>query len=223
MNALKVIVFLIFIDSYMWANSLHVRLLEPFLGMTYREYGTTNIDEKYTTLINPKSIYRRGGLGDEGFVISAYKQLFGRNFRLNDILSPQTKERISQDDFALELALKLASNHKYKILSASSSFIFWSKKSFGILDIKSWKKIFEKLHVENVYLAIFSKKLKQKNIYFHLGIIIKDDNNNIWLYHGSKKSGVSRIWLDFDRKMSLFVREFGAIDGEMIILELETG
>ncbi len=202
------VLFLLFVGTNLYASSLHLKLLEPFLGIKYRQYGTTNTDERYTIFTDLNSSFKKAGLGNNGFVFTAYKQLLGKTFGLEKVLGK--KQLILDNNFSLDLAKSIASNHKYNVF-----------EPFNAHDLSRWNFVFKQIKAKNIYLAIFSRGIKDEKIYFHLGIIIKDDNKNIWLYHANRKNGVSRIWLDFDRKMSSFRKEFGKNDVEILIFELD--
>ncbi|MBS9778867.1 MAG: hypothetical protein KGV58_00995 [Campylobacteraceae bacterium] len=206
------------------ASSLHVRLLEPFLGIKYRQYGTTNINEKYVLFTDKFKTLKKAGFGHNGFVYSAYKRLLGKSMDIDEVLQNSGKNYMNlvlKDDFSLKLALNIAKKHKNRFLNSSFCEYYGGDYAFDIYNIRRWNRVFKKLKKENIYLAIFSKHIRGKDKFSHLGIIIKDDNKNVFLYQSTPKYGVHKIWMDFDRKMSIFGKDIDSLPQKVLILELE--
>ncbi len=223
MKVIKILFLVFFATNFLHASSLHVRLLEPFLGIKYRQYGTTNEDERYTLFINQDKIYESAGLDDKGFVFSAYKRLFGKSMEISEVFVPNknNENEIYKNNFSLNLALNLALNHQNRFLNSSFCEFYKRDFSFDIYNIRRWSRVFERMNKENIYLAIFSKTIRNKEVYSHIGIIIKDDNKNIFLYQSTPKYGVHKIWMDFDKKMSIFAKDIDSLPLKVLILELQ--
>lgn len=216
------------------ANDIHVKLLEPLLGIKYRVDGTTNAEERYTLFENEDKIYKKAGLNCSGFVLTASKQLLGKTITIKEAkkdINKNSDENSSMGkdwDFGRDLIQNIASNYNSNYLSLGEINPN-STTSDGIKshDVKAWNYIFQHIKKENIYLAVFSKPTTLKGykiLYYHVGIIIKDNNKNIWLYHATQNDGVHKVWLDYDRAMTYFNKEFAKnskYNKKVLILELE--
>lgn len=207
-----------FLHVSLCASDLHVKLLEPFLGIKYRNDGTTNINEEYTLFANTSKIYKKAGLNCSGFVLTAMKQLLGKNItiaeaKIDTNQNSGVNSPMGQDwDFGRDLIQNIAKDYSYEYISKRDiNPNSLTGDGIDIYDLKAWKFVFEKIKKNRIYLLAFSKNstLKgYKTIYHHVGIIIKDSNRNIWLYHATQKNGVHRVWLNYDRNMRPFAKEF---------------
>ncbi len=233
MNFFKKI-FILILPIYLSANDLHVKLLEPLLDIDYRIDGVTNIKEEYTVFSDTSKIYKRAGLNCSGFVLAGARQLLGKSITISEAIKDTNQNSdknssLGEDwDFGRDLILNIAKpfNHRflnYEDIDTNSS----TSDGIRLNDHVAWSDMFKRMKKDNIYLTAFSKNVNKngyKALYYHVGIIIKDDNSNIWLYHSTPKSGVHRVWLDFDRKMTPFKREYPenlSHDKRALILELD--
>lgn len=231
---LKYLILMAFLQTSIFANDLQVELLEPFLGIKYRVDGTTDKNENYTTFSDPTKRYKKAGLNCSGFVHTASKQLLGKSFAIDDVTKDTNKNSsknapLGEDwDFGRDLILNIASNYSHSFINDE-----WidadSTSSDGIRtdDLRGWKELFKRINKDDIYLVVFSKPVSKppyKVLYYHVGIIIKDNNGNVWLYHSTPIQGVHRVWLNYDEKMTPFQKEFKknpAYDKRVLVLELE--
>lgn len=231
MTRLKIL-FLIFLSINLYANDKHIKLLEPFLDIPYRANGTTNSDERYVVFSNPKDTYKRAGLSGSGFVHAAAKQLLGQDFTPEEIKYDLNQNSGKNSplgynwDFAKDVILNIAKHFKYHFINEENIDLnSTSSQGFKLNDIKMWKEVFKKIKKQNIYLVAFSKPSQKKGykyVYYHPAIIVKDNNNNIFLYHSTPKQGVHRVWLNYDNMLTPLVKEFSSKnDKKVIILELE--
>lgn len=216
MKFLKLI--FIFLPVSLVASSLHLKLLEPLLGIKYRVDGTTNIKEEYTLFSNPKNIYKKAGFNCSGFVLAGSRQLLGKSITINDAKKDTNQNSspaspLGEDwDFGRDLILNIASSYSHRFLNYDTIDTNSSTgDGIDINDSVAWHDLFKQMKKENIYLMTFSKPTSQKGykyLYYHVGIIIKDDNDNIWLYHATQNSGVHKVWLDYDKNMTPFKKEY---------------
>ncbi len=231
MNIFK-IVFILMLPICVYASNLHVKLLEPLLGIKYRVDGVTNIKEEYTVFEKPSITYKKAGFNCSGFVLAGARQLLGKSITIKEAIkdinfNSDENSSLGKDwDFGRDLILNIAKPFKYRFLNYDDIDIN-SSSSDGIRlnDHVAWSDMFQQMKKSNIYLTTFSKRDKKDRIlYYHVGIIIKDDNSNIWLYHSTPKSGVHRVWLDFDKNMTPFKKEYPAVSSsnkKALILELD--
>lgn len=214
----KIFFTLLLLHVSLHANDLHVKLLEPLLGIKYRIDGTTNADEKYTLFANTSKIYKKAGLNCSGFVLTAMKQLLGKTITIDEAKkdinkNSNTNSSMGQDwDFGRDLIQNISQGYNSNYLSIKDiNPNSLTGDGIKIYDLKAWKYVFRQIKKDNIYLLAFSKQTNMKGykiIYHHVGIIIKDNNKNIWLYHATQKNGAHRVWLDYDKKMTPFRKEF---------------
>lgn len=228
------VVVLLLLPMWLSASNLHLKLLEPLLGIKYRMDGATNIKEEYTLFANQKKIYKKAGLNCSGFVLAGARQLLGKSITINE-----AKKDINQNsdanssmgkdwDFGRDLILNIASPYSHRFLNYEDIDTN-SSTSDGIklYDHVAWHDLFKQMKKDNIYLTTFSKNVDMEKydvLYYHVGIIIKDDNDNIWLYHATQESGVHRVWLDFDKKMTPFSKEYpksSSYNKKALVLELD--
>lgn len=230
----KVLIFILALHVNLFANDLHVKILENFLGIAYRIDGTTTDDEFYTTFNDQNKSFKKAGLNCSGFVHTASKFLLGQSFSIDEVRKDINKNSyknspLGEDwDFGRDLILNIASKFPHKFINPSDVDINSSTSDgFLIDDMNAWKKIFKQIKKQNIYLVTFSKPTNLKGykyLYYHVGIIIKDNNNNIFLYHATPKQGVHKTWLNFDSKMTPFFSEYkqsAKFSKKILILELQ--
>lgn len=231
---IKVFILLLSLHVNLYSSDLHVKLLEPLLDIKYRKDGVSNADEQYTLFKNQSKIFKRAGLNCSGFVVAASRQLLGKSIIINDTIKDINQNsginsKMGEDwDFGRDLILNIASKYNHKFINNEEIDIN-SLTSDGVKtqDVKGWNRIFKKIKKENIYLVAFSKPVKNqtyKFLYYHVGVIVKDNNKNVWLYHSTPKLGVHRTWLDYDKKMSPFNKEYKKnpnYDKKVIILEID--
>lgn len=230
----KILLLVFILHANANSNDLHVKLLEPLLDIKYRKDGTTNMEEQYTLFADQSKRYKKAGLNCSGFVFTAIKRLFGESIPIDSVLKDINQNSgknspLGEDwDFGRDLILNIAHKYKHRFLN-EGEIDTSSSTSDGVKtnDVEGWKKIFKQIKKDNIYLATFSKPVKIKNykvLYYHVGIIIKDNNKNIWLYHSTPIDGVHRTWLDYDKNMTPFNKEYKKhpdYDKRVLILEID--
>lgn len=227
-------ILLLFFPISLLASNLHMKLLEPLLGIKYRIDGTTNIYEKYTLFENQNKIYKKAGLNCSGFVLTGAKQLLGKNIKIDSAkkdINQNSGENSSMGkdwDFGRDLILNIAKPFSHRFLNYDTiDTNSTTSDGININNTLAWSDIFKRMKKENIYLVAFSKPTEIKGykyLYSHVGIMIKDDNNNIWLYHSTEKNGVHKIWMDFDTNMTPFKKEYpksSSYEIRALVLELD--
>lgn len=213
------------------ASDTHKRLLKPFIGIPYRTDGAMNIDGNYTSFANTHKFYKTPGLNCSGFVLSGVRALLNKKIAIKtakkDINNNSgTKALLGKDwDFGRDLIQNISKKYKTKYLSTQKiNPNSTTSDGIGMRDKKAWLWVLEKIKKQNIYLMALSKKTNLKNykfLYHHVGIIIKDGNDKIWLYHATRKNGVNKVLLSNDKILSSFIKNYKKTQ-KALILEVRT-
>jgi hypothetical protein len=203
-------------------NSSPVDILNSFLGLPFRVDGVISDQGYWTTWQDPEKKLNSPGLNCSGFTISAARYILNDNFPLQTIKrdlfdNSDPKAKCGQDwDFGLDIILNLAIStpNQFRLFPAPepASTISYSLNQNGRpvgwgIDLHSpnFPEILSQFKPNHLYYFVFSKpdrRFKCGLSYYHVGLILPEDNGDLWLYQSTAKAGIHRINLNNPKSLA---------------------
>jgi len=182
-------------------------LLDTFLGVPFREDGAIDEHGNYTLFGRPDKLFKEPGLNCSGFVLAASRLLFQKNIplvvavrdRLGDSGGGAT---LGQDwDFGWDLVLNVSEGLKRTLilpggLSANpAAGNGLAPLGFDLHSPETWQELPGRIRPNYIYLVSLNRPTAQRGyilLHYHVGILLRTPDNNLYLYHSIKKQGVVR-------------------------------
>lgn len=201
-------------------------ILECYRGLPYRTDGALDESGRWTTWADPIKEFTSAGLNCSGLTTAISHTIWGYSLpldaakrdRLNDSGSHSP---MGEDwDFGLDLILNLTDGLPRQLIPNPYAHQdidsrFWNALDLRGVDVDSpaFPEILAQLQPEHIYYFVISRpdtRFAGGISFYHVGLILKDGTNNIWMYHATAKGGVYRINLADENGVAWFRHYYGA-------------
>jgi hypothetical protein len=195
-------------------------LARSYLQIPYRTDGATDSRGRFVTFGNPIQESPKPGLNCSGFVIDFARKALGKPFPLGAVTYDREnnsgpESRFGEDwDFGRDLILNITEGLPREFIGpiGEAGEDGFPAEGFNLHDKSIWREVVSQLEFGKVYFASISKPWYRKKpyslIHYHVGVILKDSESRIWLYHSTRLSRVHRYNLASLEGMAQFDFQF---------------
>ena len=198
-----------------------VETLAPLLGTPYRDDGVDDPAGRHTLFADPAATFPDRGFNCSGFVTAGSRALLGRRLPLEEARRDRKGDSgpgspKGQDwDFGYDLILNATDGLPRRILLPGSvappdpAGVDAARfRGFPLLDGAAWNAVLPMLRPGELALAAFSKEIKGRLYYYHVGLLVADGQGRKYLYHATPGQGTHRLELSSKSGMDALRREF---------------
>lgn len=214
-------------------------VLQPLLGIPYRDDGTIDDAGRYTLFADRTRLFPSPGLNCSGFVLQGARLLLGRPLTLDAVTRDRLGDSgpgaaLGQDwDFGWDLIMNIAEGLPCSMLLPDGqtgdlrTATGKGPRGYDIHAAAFWAELPGRIRPGYLYLASFSKDSGRRPyalLHYHVGLFIRAADGTLWYYHTTHGSGKSfRMNLSTDEGRNRFLRSFsntGKVRKMLLLLEL---
>lgn len=188
-----------------------------YLGMKYRKDGARNLSGTYTTFQNPALKFTTPGLNCSGLVLELARKIRNVPFtiaaaKFDRNSNSQKNSSLGEDwDFGLDLILNLSEGLKRKIILPDKGDSKIKGRGFNLHLEENWHQVIKKFRKNHLYFATINKPYRKKNyklIYYHVALILPEEDEHVWFYHSTQKSHVHRFDIGTEKGLERLLYQF---------------
>ena len=215
------------------------KTMDAFVNLAYREDGTLDEKGRWTLFADPSATFQTPGLNCSGFVVEGSRYLLGKNFTPSAAMRDRAGDSgpgaaKGQDwDFGWDVVCNISEGFKRALLlpggkTADPAGYDGTYRGWELNSDATWDELLPRFKPGRLYLISFSKGTKQPGytmLHYHVGIIVKGDKGETFLYQTSSDAGkANRRDLAAPKGMASLHRDFADKPGNkkmIVVLEVE--
>lgn len=194
--------------------------LAPFLGAPYRDDGVDDPAGRHTLFADQTASFPTAGYNCSGFVTTASRGLLGRPLPLDAAGRDRKGDsgpgspRGQDWDFGYDLIVNITDGLPRRVLAPNApasdpAALDASRfRGFPLHDKAAWNTALSSLRPGEMALVAYSKPVKGRLLYYHVGLIVTDSQGRKFLYHATPGHGVHRLELSSPAGMAALGQEF---------------
>lgn len=194
--------------------------LAPLLGQPYRDDGVDDPAGRHTLFADPTARFPAAGYNCSGFVTTASRALLHRPLPLEAVKRDRKGDsgpgsaKGEDWDFGYDLICNISEGLPRRVLLPDGTggdpagLDAARQRGFPLHDAVAWKAVLGQLRPGEMALATFSKDIKGRLYYYHVGLLVRDASGRAWFYHATPGTGVHRLELSAPAGMATLAKEF---------------